>query len=318
MGGKFLTHIVDVFGSVDELRKFVDDHRDKNHTVFDFDWSVADDETRYKNMLLSMLIDSEPEPCNEGAEDLIFLKTDNKFKKLFDDPKHIEFVNEMSTRLAVHKSFVQTPVNSSENVIAMYTHPALKLLTGHETCDPNVVMHSNRRAIIFTVLHPIKTGGSIASSPQPFYRSIKSLNMSSQCRNQESCMPCKNNWTSQVDASDIHFDYEHNSFNFYMRNDPKKLSTQLKQIKMCAEFINKNFEGFYANATKRRLIATKQLELENILHHIGNPFPISNSFLTWRPSDGEEKYDEWEKITKINSAEKSFENMLGGGGCPVS
>lgn len=99
----------------------------------------------------------------------------------------------------------------------------------------------------------------------------------------------------------IHGDNISNSFKFFAEHDPKKLSTQLKYLKSCAEFINKNFDGFHTDAMKRSLVATKMYEFEGILFNIGNPFPYSNLHFSFEPSDGHEKFQQFVKIMHFDA-----------------
>lgn len=297
---KFIAHMAnEVFGSVAELKKFVNDHRDKDYNVFDFDWSEADDATRYKYMLLVFMDAKDNSEHSNSAKmkDFVaesYMKPDSKFMRMFDDEENCDVIDELWRRVQCMWISLVAAHNPSYRTISM-THPGLKLLVN--SCDPNVCYHSNRKEIVLTVIHPIKAGSEIRKSGQPFYRKRDLKCMSSH---PQSCEPCQNGWTRELGAK-INSDNTSNTLKFFAQHDPKKLTSQLKYLKSCADFINKNFDGFHTDAMKRCLVATKMYELEGILFNIGNPFPYSNLYFSLQQSDGLEKLQQFMKIMHFDS-----------------
>lgn len=100
----------------------------------------------------------------------------------------------------------------------------------------------------------------------------------------DSCVPCKEDWIAQL--GDIERDVDANLENFYRHTEAKALPTQLKLFETCADAINENFKGYYADANKRKFIAAKMLEMEHVLQKIGSPFPVTDIFLLWKSTDG--------------------------------
>lgn len=149
--------------------------------------------------------------------------------------------------------------------VAMLIHPALNLL--QEKCDPNVFVHSNRQAVVLTVLHPIKAGSAISFSKSPFYlESIKSRN----CPKKSSCEPCKNNWMSQVKG--VYDDAAGYVLLKSVSNNYQLVSSHLEELRSSADFINKYFEEYYSDEAKRRMIVAKICKMMYTLEYIECPF----------------------------------------------
>lgn len=263
---RFITKMLDIFGSVAALRQFVDTHRDKDYTVFDFDWSKADDDTRYKNMLLAMVKIAVQRDDITFFKDITFLKENGKFEHMINDPINGDFINGLCKKILSQRRHCLSMVSDGIPCnIAMFIHPALKLL--QEQCDPNVFMHSNRQAVVLTVLHPIKAGSAISFSKLPFYlESSKARN----CPNKSSCKPCKNNWMDQVKG--VYDDAAGHVLLKSVNHNYKHVSSHLTELKSSADFINKNFEGYYSDETKRRMIVAHMCEMMYTLEYIECPF----------------------------------------------
>lgn len=306
---KSIDNMLNILGGADELRKFIDDHRDKIYTVFDFDWSKdVDDVTHYKNMMLATLRDINKETpeallLGQKLEYLIpFLPSDNKLRKMFEDPKHREFLLELWPRVSPNCCIAQAFQDGEKTRTMTFSHPATKPV--NHSCDPNIYINAISGALIFTICQPIKRGTEIRTSPIPCYNRTKE--MPEVCfDNQKSfCVPCKNNWAKMISINSTTY-YFRNTVAFnnrYPHHDPKQLSTKLCQLKGTADFINKNFDGYYSNAEKRHLIALKKDELKMILFSLGNPFPASEVFfLTWKPSEGIEGFNQLKKVMHFDT-----------------
>lgn len=53
--GKIFLQFHEAFGSVSEMKKFVDEHSSKKYSIFDFDLSDPNDPMYMKNMMLAVL-----------------------------------------------------------------------------------------------------------------------------------------------------------------------------------------------------------------------------------------------------------------------
>lgn len=301
---RFVAHMFDVFGSVAEMRKFVDEYRGKRHTLFDLDWSANDENIYYKNMMLAMMDDDIPEVDHERPKSLSpYLRSDSKFMKMFDDPNDRAFVNELWRRIFNQCWTVKRSSSDINCHIAKYTHPAMKYLV--HCCDPNTVVHANHQSIIFTVLHPVKAGSAIRISTNPYYHNMSAR----KCLNihPESCEPCKNDWSNQLPG----IGNEARGFTFlhYETNDSQKLSTHLEFLQKCSSFINKGFKGYPNKAMNRRIIASKMIAMDNVLDSIVNPFPLSDIKRSMKLSDGIEKMQQLAKSFEFNYEKVTAEQI---------
>lgn len=274
--------MVDVFGNTDEMKKFIDDHPQQTYNVFDFDWSNCDDSVRYKKMFLSMF---------EKATVEAFLKFYNDWprEKMFSIEDFFVMPKPKNSR--ENGFFMLVAVDSGTNFVEAQTHPALKMLV--PCCNPNIVVHSSRDALIFSVTRPIKAGNIIRSAMTPFFRKTEAK---VRCY-PDTCIACQNGWAAQV--GDVMNDARENASNYFRCNDSKKLESWLNYRKVCIKFINKNADDYETDAKKRKMIAAKMIELENILFNIGNPFPASNHLLMLNVSSSDEEWDRYYLLMKF-------------------
>lgn len=271
---RLLVHMVDVCGGIEEFKKFVEEHSDKDYNVFDFDWSECDEPTRYKNMFLAMIDNSRT--SEDGLSDrwekcFSHLPDDNKFAQMFVDSMHSKFSDEMFEKFQRHVYTASINVSEPKGTIQLLTHAAMHLLV--ECCNPNVMVHSNLKSIIFTVLRPIKAGSPIYSSLKPFYH-WEEDEPNKECRNPNTCLPCQNDWGRKAKGTTLDAVLIGNEF--YQHNDSREISSLLEDLEINSKFINENYEGYDTDPAKRKLIATRMRQIEFILMNISNPFPQSS------------------------------------------
>lgn len=264
--------MLDIFGSVAEMRKFVDDHRGKKWTVFDLDWSGDDENNRYKNMMLTMM-DEEDDPKIDHHRPKIlspFFKSTSKFMRMYDDPNDGALINELHQRMG-NVWLNHSAIGDVNCRILLSTHPAMNVLI--QTCDPNVLPFINRQSIVFIALQPITAGSALRMSKDAYTERSER-----KCcdRYPDECVPCRNDdWWNEALAVEIQMTSYFTVKNYFERNDPKILSNQLSFLKSCADYVNKNFKHYYANAEKRKLIAARLLSIRSICFYIGCSFPFS-------------------------------------------
>lgn len=265
----------DMFGSTDELRKFVEAHEKNSYNIFDFDWSTDDPKERLKNMLLLKITGkSEMKDEFQSMLETIGKKSTklgpNRLNNILvqDSPQNLKFMNKFYTQLfdkdlfGSSSHYMSYASNQRNHILATFSHPALKLLG--KCCDPNVFTHFDTNGkIVWTVNQPIAAGSELTAfwtNSGPYYRS-----QLLQCDSKENCLPCRNKWNNLIDFNTVEMDLEMSMMRFYQQHDPAKVSSLIKHIGEICDYINTHFDGYYKNSRSRQKIASKKEELRKIL-----------------------------------------------------
>lgn len=277
----------DLFGSTGELRKFVEAHENNSYNLFDFDWSIENPEECLKNMLLMIIGKSEindkinhskklSEPSLSNMRVIFGSQGQrvgpNRFKDIFftDSPENLKFIEGFIVQL-MSASIVSLyyVANLPHHKVATYSHLALKLL--RHSCDANIFPHFGTNGeIVWTVNQPIKAGDELTafSSVGSYY----SLQHTGDCK-LENCFPCKNRWSKRINLMKLNMDMEMSMMRFFTRHDPAELSSVLKRIGECSDYINTHFDGYYENSNFREKVAAKKEELRKCVNSIACPLP---------------------------------------------
>lgn len=284
---------LDALGGFEKLKEFYNDHEGNKYTVFDFDWTIKDESTYDKNLLLtfmSVYIEKKPdqvEPMqrviwSQFMSFIMWQMPDNRFKKIFKaNSKQEEFWKKIMWHIwDAYDAKVQLSLNYDvKNVFGTFHHPAMFVI--NHSCDPNIFVHINDcKEIVWTVNQPIPAGGQIFCSYNgESYYAENNFELET-CPSGVICVSCQNGWAEMIDDSEILHDSVLNSMKFIKTNhDVENLANFLEYVRSCCDFINENFtDNYYNNAEIRRNIATKKSEIRKILQTLENPFSPSISF----------------------------------------
>lgn len=282
----------DAFGNVKEMKKFAELHKDKDYTVFDFDWSNLDvnDPVYYKNLLLMVLsLEYDPLTGGKSSEDEFrdrggiwkdfckSLKSTNRMSKIFLNqscPENIKFLDKLMTHIhyaTLHRNSLEL-YGCKMPDIAIFTHPALFVM--NHSCDPNVIYHiEDGRRLVWTVSLAIRAGERVC------FPHVNSNEDGLQCLTHNMCVPCVKKLDVSVDKKELQKTLEVEVGALFSERDPMKLSSWLKIKEECCECINMRMnEKYHQNYKQRRLIALRKKVLEmTLIDAIGDPFPPTSA-----------------------------------------
>lgn len=286
-------------GDIGEMRKFVESHGDKKHTLFDFDWSNSEDPMYRKNMLLVMLgtdVDKYDGFLNDVKGNLRFRTagrdkigeflmsqiktTGNKLKSLLklNYRSHGAFMEKILEKFFIafmfrnEFSIMQQPMRMFWRTVFF---PARSLL--NHSCNPNIHNHmSGDGKLQWIVNQPIPAGGQIFGGFYPtFYVDGRP---EPYCKFKKTCEPCKLDWQHKGSKPSSQLAYSSVAKYFNDRGAFKpSLNMMMDCFKECCEFINENYEDFDKKPTVRKKIAMKLIESRRCIDLIESP--VSQSFL---------------------------------------
>lgn len=260
-------------GSVEAMQKFVDEHRDKVYTVFDFDWSgELSQSDLLKNTLLTMTTNPAKNPqtidffawMKQTCQD--YMQPSSKLYKLAvkEKSKHAFLREIISGILKPRQQLSVAAMHDLKWIVGKFSHPAMNLLP--LSCDPNVFVHSNRKALIWTVNWPIAAGEKLTGNSMQTF----GTNMCVKCSHGKDPVTCQNGWLQKNESATNKS--EADMMKFFLQNDVKDVKCWLELLKICCNSINKN----YRSATKRRSVLAQRCLIFSIIQAIENPFPVGN------------------------------------------
>lgn len=301
MAVKIFAEALDVFGSIAEMRKFVDDHKSKQMSVFDYDWTdTIDSKTRFKNTFACVLGSVFHKRYLKDLKQYKLvskwltnhLEDDNKFKQqlLAELPKHLDFVEKLFITLngammeGSRRYNILFPDATYHNVCNLF-HPCM-LLFNH-SCDPNMVyqcVDSSKQ--MFIVNRPLKAGSQLfmtVTSNEYYDRQSELILDGRNICDFEftgTCMPCKFKWRASIDfkysfkmPTGIPFSYSHPERNLVKTADGV-VTAYDKHLQETCDYINENFEGYEQSDPVRKRIITKFLHLKKNIDLRNLPFSL--------------------------------------------
>lgn len=283
---KVLLKIHDSFGSVERMRTFVYNHKNPKYNFFDFDWSIGEDDPKYHENMLLIIMSSRSRirggvKLSDFFEDLEPDESKSRLVRIYHEQnsQNRKFIDKLITQmLFTGKTRMRVnPIVSRNCVFAVSRHPAFDVFSSSESCDPNIILHhenqSGPKRLVMTVIKPISAGDKINFRGSLYFRKEK-------CNKTITCLPCRERWADMIDEPKLHYDIEIHSMTFFQRNNPKKVSSVLKHREKLCNLINKNFSAdYYKDPKARQMIATKMEELRMNLNYMGNPMPAAGRFL---------------------------------------
>lgn len=270
----------DLFGSTEELRKFVEAHENKSYNLFDFDWSIDSKSPEYLKNLLLLIVSTEvdgKDGMRKTFASYLCKFGKNRFAEIFlnDTPRNLSFIDKLLSQISKSNSIAYCPVTiKKEHLLAQQCHPAMNLLG--ISCDSNIFIFNESakrtKRIVWMVNQPIRAGDELtgfARNVALYYHS-----QTAHCNRDMNCLPCKKGWSKQINHDQISIDSEHSMQDFFQRHDPFELSNQLMHIQECSDFINSNFDGYYSKDSRvRQKIATKKEQLRKSVNSIPSQLP---------------------------------------------
>lgn len=280
----------DTFGSVNELRKFVESHRDKRYTVFDFDWS--EDLMNFKNIFLCILgIQYDEEEIKKQVRQLT--GSDNLTKWLIKELKLnaaktatllgdssedrdfiegilLKILNARKTLSWVSGSGGESNENE-DRLPGYYFHPAKAML--NYSCDTNIYQYyENRKRIVWIITQPVKKDGQLfVENNHPYYSHGRFMD---GCPQKKTCVPCLRGWAKDVNPDEVLMGMKrtiHNDIKKFT-NYAKKYEGGIRLFKKICRDINQNYDNYENDSNVRRDIAAKIIASGSVLEMMRDPF----------------------------------------------
>lgn len=279
--------VYDSFGSVDDMRIFVESLGDRKQSFLDLDWIGLDmNNQNYWKQMLIVIMSARPHNADKHSSYVTEFLTvssclKNRFFKIYrvQNAPNQEFVKKVLYQISIGTSPTLSLVGPNLNWIsAIFTHPVMRELTF--CCDGNLIAYIQNRKeeMYWMVLHPISAGEKLTLSVRQTYFQDEPSN---KCSN-VGCIPCQEGWKDMIDSQKM-LSGGMILRNFFKNasNDPKKVTSSLSLLRELFKFINRNFEGYNSDSKVRQRIASKKSVIYDILvNMIGSTYQAQNQLLT--------------------------------------